>query len=31
MEAAITEPRKDLSKYAPRMVMIVIPQNKIED
>ncbi len=29
MEAAIAEPRKDLSKYAPRMVTIVIPQNKI--
>jgi polyribonucleotide nucleotidyltransferase len=29
MESAITKPREDLSKYAPRMVSIVIPQSKI--
>ncbi|MDD5021314.1 MAG: polyribonucleotide nucleotidyltransferase [Endomicrobiaceae bacterium] len=29
MESAITQPREDLSKYAPRMVSIVIPQSKI--
>lgn len=29
MESAINKPREDLSKYAPRMVSIVIPQSKI--